>query len=52
MPKQITIGWQLLVEWKDDSLDWTDLKDLKESNPVEVIDYAMANKIVDEPAFK
>jgi hypothetical protein len=27
------------------------LKDLKESNPVEVAEYAVANKIDDEPAF-
>ena len=51
-PKQTTIGWQLLVEWKDGSSDWTDLKDLKESNPVELAEYAVANKIVEEPAFK
>ena len=51
-PKQTTIGWQLLVEWKYGSSDWTDLKDLKESNPVELAEYAVANKIVEEPAFK
>mmetsp|Transcript_34844 Transcript_34844/g.53428 ORF Transcript_34844/g.53428 Transcript_34844/m.53428 type:complete len:92 (-) Transcript_34844:1672-1947(-) len=28
------------------------LKDLKESNPIDVADYAMANKIQDEPPFK
>ena len=34
-------------------MDWTDLKDLKEaSNPVEVVKYAVANKIAEEPAFK
>ena len=49
MPKQTTIGWQLLVEWKDGSTDWMDLK---ESNPVELAEYAVANKIVEEPAFK
>jgi hypothetical protein len=51
-PKQTTIGWQLLAEWKDGSSDWTDLKDLKESNPVEIAKHAVANKIVEEPAFK
>jgi hypothetical protein len=29
-----------------------DLKDLKESNPVEVAEYAVAHKLVSEPAFK
>ena len=28
-----------------------ELKDLKESNPVEVAEYAVANRIVEEPAF-
>ena len=51
MPKQTTIGCQLLVEWKDGSSDWSDLKDLKESNPVEVAEHVAANKTVGEPAF-
>ena len=46
-----TKGWQLLVQWKDRSTIWTPLKDLKESNPVEVAEYAVANKIANEPAF-
>jgi hypothetical protein len=41
-----------LIEWKDGSSDWTDLKDLKESNPVEIAEHAVANKIMEEPAFK
>ena len=44
-------GWQLLVQWKDGSTSWTRLKDWKESNPVDVAEYAVANKIADEPAF-
>jgi hypothetical protein len=50
-PKVTTRGWQLLVEWKDGTSDWIDLKDLKESNPVEVAEFAMHNQIQDEPAF-
>ena len=42
----------MLVEWKDGSTSWTKLKDLKESIPIEVVEYAVANRIVDEPAFK
>ena len=49
--RRSTKGWQLLVQWKDRSTSWTLLKDLKESNPVEVAEYAVANKIADEPAF-
>ena len=49
--RRTTKGWQLLVQWKDRSTSWTPLKDLKESNPVEVAEYAVANKIPKEPAF-
>ena len=46
-----TAGWWLQVEWKDGSLSWVPLKDLKASNPIEVAEYAVANKIAEEPAF-
>ena len=46
-----TKGWKLLCSWKDGSSSWVPLKDLKESNPIEVAEYAVANKISEEPAF-
>ena len=46
-----THGWKLLVEWKDRSVDWVQLKDLKQSNPVHMAAYSMANEISDEPDF-
>jgi len=46
-----TKGWEIQVEWKDGSTSWVPLKDLKESNPVELAEYAVANKIAEEPAF-
>ena len=45
--KRITCGWKLLVEWRDGSVDWVSLKDLKQSNPVELAEYVVS----DEPAF-
>ena len=51
-PKITTRGWKLLVEWRDGQTSWIDLKDLKESNPIEVAEYSVANCIVEEPAFK
>jgi hypothetical protein len=51
-PKITTQGWQLLVLWKDKSTSWVKLKVLKESNPVELAEYAVANQIAQEPAFK
>ncbi len=40
----MTRGGKLLVAWLDGSTDWIPLKDLKESNPVEVAEYAVAKK--------
>jgi hypothetical protein len=51
-PKITTQGWQLLVLWKDKLTSWVKLKDLKVSNPIELAEYAVANQIVEEPAFK
>jgi hypothetical protein len=50
-PKITTQGWQLLVIWKDKSMSWVKLKDLKASNAIELAEYAVANQIVEEPAF-
>jgi hypothetical protein len=49
--RQTTKGWVLLLQWKDGSTTWFPLKDLKESNPIEVAEYAVANKLLHEPAF-
>jgi hypothetical protein len=50
-PKITTRGWELCVEWKDGTSTWVPFKDLKESNPVEIAEYAIANQIAEEPAF-
>ena len=49
--RKTTRGWSLLVHWKDGTTSWETLKDLKESYPVEVAQYAVNNKIASEPAF-
>ena len=51
-PKRTTVGWEILVEWRDGSTAWVPLKDLKDTNPVELAEYAVANKIAEEPVFK
>ena len=51
-PKQTTVGWKLLAKLKDHSTVWLKLKDLKESNPLEVAQYAQDNQLIDEPAFR
>jgi len=49
--KKTTTGWEMEVEWKDGTSSWLPLKTLKETNPVQVADYARGNKIDMEPAF-
>jgi hypothetical protein len=50
-PGRTTKGWKLLVAWKGGSATWVPLKDLKESHPVQLAEYALANKLLSEPAF-
>ena len=49
--RKTSSGWKLLVAWADDSETWVPLKDLKESHPVEVAEFAKARGIADEAAF-
>ena len=49
--RKSTAGWKLLVQWKDGSETWVPLKDMKESHPVEVAEFAKAKGIDDEVAF-
>jgi hypothetical protein len=46
-----TKGWELCVQWKDGSTSWERLANLKESNPVEIAEYAVSCEIENEPAF-
>jgi Fe-S-cluster containining protein len=52
IPKRTTKGWYICVEWKDGTTSWVDLKDVKDTNPVLLAEYAVANKLVSEPAFQ
>ncbi|CAJ1941927.1 unnamed protein product, partial [Cylindrotheca closterium] len=49
--RHTTAGWDFYVTWKDGSSNWIPLKDMKESFPIEVADYAISKDIQDEPAF-
>jgi hypothetical protein len=51
-PKVMTCGWEFMIQFKDGSLGWSKLKDLKESNPIEVAEYVVVNRLAEEPAFK
>jgi hypothetical protein len=49
--RQSTAGWMFQVEYTDGRKDWMQLKDLKETNPVEIAEYVTARGIDDEVAF-
>jgi hypothetical protein len=49
--RQTTQGWKFLVEWSNGLRQWINLKLLKESNPVQVGEYATFRNIAEEPAF-
>jgi hypothetical protein len=49
--KRTTRGWQLYVRWKDGSGTWVELKDVKDSYPIELAEYAKSMNLLDEPAF-
>jgi hypothetical protein len=49
--RQTTQGWKLLVRWRDGTEAWVALRNIKESNPIEVAEYAINNKLAEEPAF-
>ena len=48
---QTTVGWKFNVKWRDGTTMWVSLKDIKESNPIEVAEYVTSCDIQDEPAF-
>jgi hypothetical protein len=49
--RKTTKVWIFCVEWKDGTTIWERLVDLKESNPVEVAEYAAAKSLLDAPDF-
>ena len=51
-PKITTKGWFLKVEWKDGTTSWLPLSEVKNSNPIELAEYAIMSKIENEPAFR
>ena len=46
-----TKGWEVNIQWKDGSTTWNKLKDIKDYYPVEMAEYAVENRISEEPAF-
>ena len=51
-PVITTRGWKVKVKWCDGSYDWLPMAQVKNSNPVEMAEYAHMNNLQDEPAFR
>ena len=49
--QKTTAGWVLLVKWKDGKESWISLTHMKECHPLELVEYAWAQGIDQEPAF-
>ena len=50
--KKTTAGWKINVEFSDGTSDWLHLRDVKDSNPIELAEYAIASQIDHQPAFR
>ena len=46
-----TRGWEFYVRWRGGSGDWISLKDLKDSYPIDLAQYAIDNNLQTEAAF-
>jgi hypothetical protein len=46
-----TRGWEMCILWKNGDTSRELLKDIKEANPIETAEYAVAKGISEEPAF-
>ena len=49
--KITSVGWNFEVSWSDGTSTWVPLKEIKNSNPVELAEYVRRNKLEEEPAF-
>jgi hypothetical protein len=47
-----TKGWKLQVAWKDGTSSLVPLREMKDSYPLQTAEYAVANSLAKEPAFK
>jgi hypothetical protein len=49
---QTTKGWEINIQWRDGSTTWNALKDMKDSYPVQMAEYATDNGLALKPAFR
>jgi hypothetical protein len=44
-----TKGWSVCVEWKDGTTAWHPMTEIKNTFPIQLAEYAMANNLQDKP---
>ena len=49
--KDSTKGWEVCIQWKYGSYTWNQVKDVTESFPLQLAEYAVLNQIADETEF-
>ena len=49
---ETTKGWEINLKWHDGTTTWSKMKDVKDSYPVELAEYAATNGVSQQPAFK
>ena len=47
-----TRGWEIYILWKYGSTDWIAIKDLKQSYPIELVDFDQLHGINEEVSFE
>ena len=51
IPRRTTLGWKIICKWKDNSISWVPLKDIKEYHPARVAEYNIVKKVVEKLVF-
>ncbi len=46
-----TLGWHMCCQWKDSSISWKRLLDIKESHPLQTAGYSVAMGVDHKPGF-
>jgi hypothetical protein len=49
---ETTKGWECLIQWHNGSTTWNKMKDVKDSYPVQLAEYAVENALEQEPVFR
>ena len=50
--RETTKGWEVCIKWNDGSSNWNQVKDVRESLPIQITDYAVLHQIADKPEFE